>query len=110
MTVDEETSPQTWGKAEGRKACKQGGRASRCLHTPTEMPARTHCPTHHLSATAFLPPPLYATVRAVTLTQDKRHGQAMKVIGIDPGSRFTGYGIIEKRGNQLLRRFEQAHR
>ena len=26
----------------------------------------------------------------------------MKVIGIDPGSRFTGYGIIEKRGNQLL--------
>ena len=27
----------------------------------------------------------------------------MIVIGIDPGSRFTGYGIVEKQGNQLRR-------
>jgi len=26
----------------------------------------------------------------------------MKVLGIDPGSRITGYGIIEKQGNRLL--------
>jgi len=27
----------------------------------------------------------------------------MIVIGIDPGTRYTGYGIIEKRGNALTR-------
>lgn len=27
----------------------------------------------------------------------------MIVIGIDPGTRFTGYGIIERQGNQLQR-------
>lgn len=26
----------------------------------------------------------------------------MKVLGIDPGSRITGYGIIQKQGNRLL--------
>ena len=26
----------------------------------------------------------------------------MRVLGIDPGSRTTGYGIIEKRGNRLI--------
>ena len=26
----------------------------------------------------------------------------MKVLGIDPGSRITGYGIIEKQGNRLI--------
>lgn len=26
----------------------------------------------------------------------------MKVLGIDPGSRITGYGIIKKEGNRLL--------
>lgn len=30
-----------------------------------------------------------------------RKGNPLRVIGIDPGSRFTGYGIIEKRGNTL---------
>ncbi len=27
----------------------------------------------------------------------------MRVIGIDPGTRWTGYGIIDKKGNQLVR-------
>lgn len=26
----------------------------------------------------------------------------MKILGIDPGTRITGYGLVEKRGNQLL--------
>ncbi len=26
----------------------------------------------------------------------------MRILGIDPGSRITGYGIIEKQGNRLL--------
>jgi crossover junction endodeoxyribonuclease RuvC len=26
----------------------------------------------------------------------------MRILGIDPGSRITGYGMIEKRGNRLL--------
>jgi len=26
----------------------------------------------------------------------------MRVLGIDPGSRITGYGIVEKRGNRLV--------
>jgi len=26
----------------------------------------------------------------------------MRIIGIDPGSRITGYGIVEKKGNRLL--------
>lgn len=26
----------------------------------------------------------------------------MRILGIDPGSRITGYGLIEKRGNRLL--------
>lgn len=26
----------------------------------------------------------------------------MRILGIDPGSRMTGYGIIEQRGNRLL--------
>ncbi len=26
----------------------------------------------------------------------------MRILGIDPGSRITGYGIIEQRGNRLL--------
>ncbi len=26
----------------------------------------------------------------------------MRVLGIDPGSRITGYGIVEKRGNRLI--------
>ena len=26
----------------------------------------------------------------------------MKILGIDPGSRITGYGVIETRGNRLL--------
>lgn len=26
----------------------------------------------------------------------------MRVLGIDPGSRITGYGIIEKQGNRLI--------
>ena len=25
----------------------------------------------------------------------------MRVLGIDPGSRFTGYGVVEKEGNRL---------
>ena len=27
----------------------------------------------------------------------------MRVIGIDPGTRFTGWGVIEKSGNRLVR-------
>lgn len=26
----------------------------------------------------------------------------MRIIGIDPGSRFTGYGLVEKRGQNLV--------
>lgn len=26
----------------------------------------------------------------------------MRILGIDPGTRITGYGLVEKRGNQLL--------
>lgn len=26
----------------------------------------------------------------------------MRALGIDPGSRFTGYGVVERRGNQLV--------
>ncbi|MEZ4598532.1 MAG: crossover junction endodeoxyribonuclease RuvC [Syntrophotaleaceae bacterium] len=26
----------------------------------------------------------------------------MRILGIDPGTRITGYGIIEKRGNRLI--------
>jgi len=26
----------------------------------------------------------------------------MRILGIDPGSRITGYGLLEKRGNRLL--------
>lgn len=26
----------------------------------------------------------------------------MRILGIDPGSRITGYGVIEKRGNRLI--------
>jgi len=26
----------------------------------------------------------------------------MRVLGIDPGSRITGYGLVEKRGNRLV--------
>lgn len=26
----------------------------------------------------------------------------MRILGIDPGSRITGYGIVEKKGNRLL--------
>jgi len=26
----------------------------------------------------------------------------MRILGIDPGSRLTGYGLIEKRGNRLI--------
>jgi len=26
----------------------------------------------------------------------------MRILGIDPGSRVTGYGVIEKRGNRLI--------
>lgn len=26
----------------------------------------------------------------------------MRILGIDPGSRITGYGVIEKRGNRLV--------
>lgn len=27
--------------------------------------------------------------------------KALRILGIDPGSRFTGYGIIDKHGNKL---------
>jgi len=26
----------------------------------------------------------------------------MRVLGIDPGSRITGYGIVEQQGNRLV--------
>ena len=26
----------------------------------------------------------------------------MRIIGIDPGSRYTGYGIVEKKGQQII--------
>ena len=26
----------------------------------------------------------------------------MRILGIDPGSRITGYGVIEKQGNRLI--------
>lgn len=29
-------------------------------------------------------------------------GVVLRIIGIDPGSRFTGYGLIEKRGQELI--------
>lgn len=29
------------------------------------------------------------------------HHQPIKILGIDPGSRFMGYGLIEKSGNKL---------
>jgi crossover junction endodeoxyribonuclease RuvC len=31
------------------------------------------------------------------------HGGALIVIGIDPGTRFTGYGVVRKEGNKLTR-------
>ncbi len=32
---------------------------------------------------------------------DAAHRDAMRILGIDPGSRVTGYGLIESRGNRL---------
>jgi crossover junction endodeoxyribonuclease RuvC len=31
-----------------------------------------------------------------------RDGDPVRILGVDPGSRHTGYGLIEKRGNRLI--------
>ncbi len=31
----------------------------------------------------------------------RNHAGGFRILGLDPGSRATGYGVIEKRGNQL---------
>lgn len=40
-------------------------------------------------------------IAAAPAGQRLAEGQAVRILGIDPGSRFTGWGVIEARGHRL---------
>ena len=78
---------------DGGDACSSCSRRSTTTTTCRTSTPISRCPT---------------TIAAPKL--DRRERDAMRILGLDPGLRHTGWGVIESQGNRLVHRRRRRRR